>query len=305
MRKYVFVINPAAGQGGHNEPLGRDIPRAFEGKPYDIYRTSGPGDAMKFVMEYPRDGSVCFVSCGGDGTLSETATGLMNRNKDHTGGEPDCLSCLPCGSGNDFIRNFTSSPEPWTPANLQNPYTTVIDVYRVNGRYGCNICNFGFDARVASDMVRFKRWKGVSGSAAYNLAVVSSLLRPLGQRYTIHVDGQALPPETLLLGVAANGTSYGGGFTPAPMAQTGDGRLEFIFIRKMSRLTIGAFIGAYKRGTHLTEPKMIPYIAAASGQTMEITSDKPITYSIDGDVFSSDKLTVELIPSALNFLLPR
>jgi diacylglycerol kinase family enzyme len=298
----VFVINPTAGQGRFSDALCREIERFYQDRPFQIHITADPDDAAAFVCNYPRGDAVCFVSCGGDGTLADVATGLMRRKP---GAETqDCLTCLPFGSGNDFIRYFKSSTGPWTPVGLLDLCPMPVDVYRCNDRYGVNICNFGFDGRVVADMMRIKKWKGVSGTLAYNLAVLSSLFRPLGQRYTIQVDGTALPTETLLLGVAANGMHYGGSFTPAPMAKVDDGRLEFVFIRKMSRLVISQFIGAYKRGSHLTEPRMTPYIIQKSGQNVEIASDKPITYTIDGNVAVADKLAIEIIPAALTFMLP-
>jgi len=153
-------------------------------------------------------------------------------------------------------------------------------------------------------MSRYKRWKGVSGSMSYNLSVVENLLKPLGQKFTLRVDGQELPPEALLLGVAANGTCYGGGFTPAPDARTDDGLLNFVFVRKMSRFSISRFIGAYKRGTHLTEPAMAPYIIAREGRKLEVESPKPITVCVDGEMTREERLDIELLPSALTFLLP-
>ena len=80
MPHFVFIVNPVAGKGQHAAALCDRIEKHFAGRTqdYEIYRTCGPRDAFRFVQSYPtgNDGTqICFVACGGDGTLHEVVNG--------------------------------------------------------------------------------------------------------------------------------------------------------------------------------------------------------------------------------------
>ena len=77
--RHVFIVNPAAGKKrGALELLPR-IHAAFAGAEegaYAIRVTRGAGDATAIAREEcAGEGSVRLYACGGDGTLTETATG--------------------------------------------------------------------------------------------------------------------------------------------------------------------------------------------------------------------------------------
>ena len=107
MPYFIFIVNPTAGKGVHSESLCARIRSYFSTQniDFEIYRTVGPQDALQFVRSYParKDNvPICFVACGGDGTLHEVVNGAAGRT--------DCtVSVIPCGSGNDYVKNFGSS----------------------------------------------------------------------------------------------------------------------------------------------------------------------------------------------------
>ena len=74
MPYFIFIVNPTAGKGVHSESLCARIRSYFSTQniDFEIYRTVGPQDALQFVRSYParKDNvPICFVACGGDGTL--------------------------------------------------------------------------------------------------------------------------------------------------------------------------------------------------------------------------------------------
>lgn len=77
MNHLLFLYNPTSGKGGaagHLSPILDTLTK--EGWLVTAYPTQQPGDATRIVRELGSqfDRVVC---CGGDGTLSETAAGLM------------------------------------------------------------------------------------------------------------------------------------------------------------------------------------------------------------------------------------
>ena len=52
---YVFIINPAAGKGGKEEEIAKNIRNFFADREENIhiYLSKCPGDAIRFGKEYP------------------------------------------------------------------------------------------------------------------------------------------------------------------------------------------------------------------------------------------------------------
>ena len=100
--RHIFIVNPAAGKGrGFSRRLEEIKEFALrKGLDHKIYVTEGPGRATDFVASQCLEGgAVRFYACGGDGTLREVASGAAGCS----GAE---VAYYPCGTGNDFMRNF-------------------------------------------------------------------------------------------------------------------------------------------------------------------------------------------------------
>ena len=73
--------------------------------PYQILVTRYPGHAREIAAQYAEKGRpVRFYACGGDGTFNEVVAGTLGHPEAET-------ACVPCGSGNDFVRNFGTREE--------------------------------------------------------------------------------------------------------------------------------------------------------------------------------------------------
>ena len=69
---------------------------------YVIYETKAHRDAIIFVKEYITEHpgeELRFYACGGDGTLFEVINGASGASNVE-------ISCVPVGSGNDFLKYF-------------------------------------------------------------------------------------------------------------------------------------------------------------------------------------------------------
>ena len=62
------------------------------------------------------------------------------------------------------------------------------DLIRCNDSYALNVLSIGFDARVGTDIARFKRLPLVSGKGAYILSIFSNMLHGLTADYTVTLD---------------------------------------------------------------------------------------------------------------------
>ncbi len=294
--KQVFFINPAAGKGKGPETLRPLIEQYFKGKDDEvkIIITESVGDAEeKARLEAQTGEEANFYACGGDGTFFEVLNGAYGYSNVN-------LGVIPCGSGNDFLK-FFSSREPFADIAAQAKGKAVpMDVIKVDDKYCINICSLGMDAVVADGMSRFKRLPFVSGGMAYKLSVVKTLLGKIGQKAKITVDGEELGTFDCLFAVCANGPVYGGGYTSAPNADPMDGRLEWLVVEKISKLKILKFIKLYEAGKHEDLP--ICHHGHCSVMEIEAFRDEPI--NLDGEIIHKNKVRFELVREGIKFILP-
>ena len=87
----------------------------------------------------------------------------------------------------------------------------------------------------------------------------------------------------------------------APKAVPDDGLLDFIIVRKtVGRLKLAGLINAYKRGEHLDWD----FTTFLRGKKMHIESKEPAAVNVDGECEYVTESTFEILPSALNFVIP-
>lgn len=299
--KNIFVINPKAGRENQVESITNKLKEVGEGYDYEIYVTKSRGDAKDFVhdrlLASPLSETIRFIACGGDGTLYDVVNGAYGFANAEVG-------CLALGSGNDFVKNFHDLALFRDVKKALEAKAKAVDILRANGHYCINITNFGFDGEVTFAQLRYKRWPFVSGPMAYNLAAVTSLLFKMNQYLKVVIDDKVILDEKGLLAIAANGYCYGGGFYCAPRAKIDDGLIDFCLVKKIGRFQAAGFMKVFKKGDHLTDPRLADKVIYLNGKKATFESNKPVAFAIDGEVFRERKVDIELLKGAIKFVVP-
>jgi len=68
---------------------------------FSVSFTEAPGHARELAAEAAKQGTKLIIACGGDGTISEVANGILASGRDAE------LGILPSGTGGDFRRSAT------------------------------------------------------------------------------------------------------------------------------------------------------------------------------------------------------
>ncbi len=301
--KHIFIVNPKAGKYPDKIKGIQETLDAIENFEYEIYGTKGKGDATIFVREYlenhPREETYRFYACGGDGTLHDTANGIFGFGNAE-------LACYACGSGNDFIKNFPNGMERFKDLKaLIKGQSSEIDILKVDDKVCLNILNLGFDGEVTFAMHKYRKIPGIKGPLAYNLAAVSSLLFKMTAPFKVTLDEEVVFDNKGLLCVVANGFCYGGGFYCAPRAKIDDGLIDVCIVKKISRFKAAGLMKVYKAGKHLDNEKIKKYIIYKNCKKATFESLKQIAYAIDGEIFRTNRLTINIIPKSLKFVIPQ
>lgn len=300
--KHIFIINPAAGKTDSYANLKALLQAQNTKVDYELYATKAPGDATAYIRnwcEQHPDERVRFYACGGDGTLNEVANGVV-------GCANASLGCYPCGSGNDFVKYYGGKKVFFNLEELLEAPEEYIDLMRVGDKYAINATHFGFDSTVAETMMNVRRKKIIGGNNAYTTGVVVGLLKAMKNKCKVTVDGELINPEgEILLCTIANGQYVGGAFRCAPRSLDNDGQLEICLVRPVSHFTFMKLIGSYRAGTHLEDARFEKYIEYRRGKKIEVEAPEGFLYSFDGELIRQNHFTVEIVPQAIRFAVPK
>ncbi len=297
--KHVFILNPIAGKNQSSLQLIPEIETYFAAHPqeeYEIHVTTHAGEATEYAKRITAEGHVRVYACGGDGTVFEVVNGIAEAPNAE-------LACVPCGSGNDFLRFMPHNELFRDLPSIIGGTAYKMDLMRCNDQYSLNMCSMGMDANVADRMVKYKRLPLVSGPMAYNIAVARTFFGKLGQKLRIVMEtenGTVEREGSYLFALAANGQYYGGGYHGSPLSKADDGLLDFVLVRTISHLKVLAFLGKYKRGEHLD----LSCCEMLRGTKMQVFSEKPAVVTADGECYSTTDVTFEILPQAISFVLP-
>ena len=299
--KYYFVLNPKAGKGSHSEELEVRIRAACEKRkiPYEIYMTTGVGDATAFVRKICADEAnlpARFYACGGDGTFGEVVNGAV-------GTVGASVGVIPVGTGNDFVRNFSPS-DAFSDIDAQiSGEETRIDLLRRNDFYAVNMINIGFDCEVVKKMSKLKKNPLIPSKLAYIAGVIITLIKKPGVNTSISFDGSDFVNKRYLLTTFANGSFCGGGFHSNPYSSLTDRQVDGLLVNNVSRTKFVSLVGSYKKGTHIV-PKNDDVLKNSKYEKVVLRFPQTQSASIDGELFDFDELSIECVPSAISVILP-
>ena len=166
------------------------------------YPTQSYRDAYRKVSEYDSDEYDLVVCSGGDGTIDEVVTGMMQRDK------RDPIGYIPTGTTNDFA-NSLHIPKGLLRAadNAVNGTLFPCDVGKFNDDIFVYIAAFGLFTDVSYQTKQ--EMKNVLGHLAYVLEGTKRLFNVPSYRIKVTHDGETLEDE-FIFGMVTNSRSVGG-----------------------------------------------------------------------------------------------
>ena len=295
--KHLFLINPAAGKYDHTVEFSTKIRELLGpgGMAFEIKASKQPGDCTRLTRQAAETGEQTRVyACGGDGTLNEVVNGAA-------GAANLAITHLPGGSGNDFIKIFDRPEAFQSLENLLDPQEALLDLIQVGEDFGVNIVSMGIDARIGTQIQRYKRLPLLTGHGAYNVSTVVNVIKGIHRHYRLEVDGETIDSRFTLMAVC-NGRFYGGGYQPVPEAMPDDGKLEVLLVPQVSRLQVAGIIGKYKEGRYREYPDLFRRI---STDRIVIHCDKEEVINLDGEARWGKDVEIRLSDKKLRFFYPR
>ena len=271
---------------------------------YEVYTSRYIRDAIPSVFRYlmESDGDpVRVYAVGGNGILFDCLNGIV----DFPNAE---LTCVPYGSGNDFVRAFgyNALPRFRNIKNLIKGKVHYVDIIHSGSNYALQELNIGLigqtiiNKNVVFPYIPVKIMRKNLG-LAYSVCALKTMInnesRP--QNYTVLADDEDISGKYFNIHVANNGCN-GGTLTPSPYAIPNSGYMDIILAKTDSRLKILSAMGDYNKGKF----EKYDFFIHKRCKKLVIKSDSILQVEMDGEGFLAQEINLEILPGHIKFFAP-
>ena len=279
-KKVLFIVNPKSGKGSIRSKL-LDIVDIFVKAEFDLtlYISQSAGDARAKAKEV--EGRYELVICsGGDGTLDEVISGMMECEK------RSAIGYIPCGSTNDFAHSL-KIPTSMTKAaeHIAAWKEFPCDIGRFNDDYFVYIAAFGLFTDVSYETSQDV--KNVLGHLAYILEGMKKLTEI--KSYPMKVESEEMTVEgNFLFGMVTNSTSVGGFRNiTGKHVHLDDGVFEVTLIKTPQNiLELNEIIQAVIAG----KSENNKYFYQFRSKAVKFISGDPVAWTLDGEFGGSHEV---------------
>jgi len=285
----LLLVNPAAGGGASTE---RVLAAAAElreaGHRVEVRQTTERGEARRIAAREAA-GFDRVAACGGDGTISEVAAGLLDA------GASTPLVVVPAGTANDFAAAVGAGASAAEAVRLSLAGEVApLDVGFAGDVPFVNAASGGVAAEI-SESISPER-KAALGPLAY----VATGLAKLGslRGFEARIEGEVGRFEgPLLFFAVANGQTVGGGSRVAPEALVDDGQLDLVILPALPPASLLGALRALRVGAEH------PGLVRMRGPHFAFEADEEVTVTCDGEPLRAAALAFHVVPAALSLVV--
>lgn len=296
-KKLMLILNPVAGGGKGIASIGPAMEVLYKGGYLPtVYYTTTAGEATQLVLKHASEYD-CVACAGGDGTLSEVVSGLVQLR------DPPPLGYLPQGTSNDVASSLGIPKTPVAAAKFMvRGKPMPIDAGNFNDKdYFTYIAAFGAFTEVSYETPREQ--KQSLGHFAYVLQGLSKLPKISPYHAVVELDGGRTIVDDLLFGSVSNTHTVGGMVRlKNDMVDLDDGLFEVMLVRDPGPgnvIELNKITSAILQGTFAS-----PYIRVTRSSRAKFTFDAPVKWTRDGEAGGAhQQVALQNLHSAFSILL--
>lgn len=296
MERCTVIVNPVSGKkrGAGAVPLIKEK-LAHQYEHVTVQLTTQKGDAIQFARDAALQGVKAVFCYGGDGTVREVVTGLMQSGKSIP------LGIIPGGTVNDLARALK------IPRNLDHAlaillkgHSRLIDVGQVNGEYFVSLLAVGSipDAIREANSHKKSRW----GAWAYFINSAHYALQQKQFQVVLRFSDQEERRMSSLTVVSLL-NSVGGFERFFPGKQPGDGSLQARVFPTFGFIGAGWYSLLLKLGLIHYQKQISRH--SFHGVEWMVYSEGRVIVNMDGDKGPEFPLNIKITPKAVRVFSPK
>lgn len=293
-----LIVNPHAGRKlglPTNLSTLNAVQQALEdaGLHYEVRQTHAPKEATLLARQAVQEGCRLVIAAGGDGTVAETAEGLVNTNI--------ALGIMPLGSIMNMARTLCIPRDLHAAARtVAEGQVLAIDAGRVLNRIFLEAGGVGLAAGLFGYFNRLD--SGKAQPRAVLLAAWRYIRHMRISRLVIEADGQRFEVRALQVTVS-NAPYVGAAYVLAPEARVDDGLLDVVIFGGMSVWRVLLHMALVAGGHRLPQP---PGVQLVRARTVTVSSKRrrhPPPVHADGEVAGVTPAHFEVLPAGLQVIV--
>lgn len=238
--------------------------------------TEHPNHAFELAQMAKTSADIIII-IGGDGTINEVVNGLCSIP-----GENPTLFILPNGNGNDFIRNFSSTPlDKMSPSEIlqQTPVEVRVPYLQTHNKkqFFINIADIGFGGHVVKNLNDYRKKYGHSFS--YLLAILRTFRNHKAIPFSVEFNGQQKKQSYFMLAIC-HGSAFGKGLFIAPQKHPTQVQFQLVCLGQVSVWDYLKNLPSLYKGKRITHPQITYH--EATKVTIK-TQSQPTHCEMDGE----------------------
>lgn len=285
------IINPSAGR---KTAVLAELNQVFRsaGVRWSVEITQAKNDGIRLARQLVEQGADIVAVYGGDGTISEVATGLA--------GTGAALAIIPGGTGNVVAYEFGIPHDFVAAARLavSEHCIRLVDLGEAGNRRFLLRVGVGLEAAAIERTPR--ELKDRFGLLAYGIGGLQALIEARPMDYVLELDGRIHETQGVLCTVANSGHLGLPGLRLSPKIDIEDGLLDVLVFRRVDLKLITQFISDNVGGTLNMGDLQHWQVTQA-----RIEVDPRQSVQVDGDYLGMTPVEIHSRPQSLRVVVPR
>ncbi len=293
--KAVLIANPVSGTKLWQEKEHQIVARLSAYYDLTILTTSKEENGIVLAKQAMINKPNMIIACGGDGTVAEVASVLVNS---------ECkLGIIPLGTANALAHVLMGIQSKIIPVELAcdliiEGQTQKMDTAYCNGELMLLLAGIGFEQKMIEKADRES--KNAVGQLAYLQGFWQALGQQTAQEFTVQLDDnepREINTNSLIVANAAPFTTLlaqGGG-----QPDHSDGLLDINWLTPNEDATTNVFSIAELMVSSMTQTHLAINSHHTNVKCVRISAADEIKYVLDGEIKTADELVIEIEPNSL------
>lgn len=260
-----------------------------------LYTTEYKGHCREIASAIAHQSDV-LICIGGDGTISECASGIADASLKHENTVCRMLP-VPMGTGNDFVRSLPGEViQTGVAERISRRDVTRCDLFRITvsheTHYFVNACSAGLGPQVVRKADKLPAF--IKGNFRFQLAILFTFLGFRKKKMRLSTAEWQFENKAMAI-VCANGQYFGGGIGISPESRIDDRILNITIIGNVGLFDYLKYVPALRRGEKIKHPE-VHYLQCSSAELHAAAVEK------DGEYVTGEAFKIDLLPFQLEII---